>query len=347
MDVGTIALPAPVALTSPEVSDRTVTLSWTSTDDPGFREYKIYRAISSGLDESTGELRHVETSRDATTYVDGAGWEDQPISPGTPVRPDSHYYYRVFVLDEFGLLGGSNVVGARTRRYPTAAFEVEYDLVQVDQFAGEGEIAGLAFDGSCIWIAYLEAPGGYWDDKTVRLVCRDVSTGETTREYEYTDDFRVPRGLTWDGTYLWIQYDNEGSTIRAIDPADGSEVRRFGILSDAWDLAWDGENIVIAYRQNRLEFVDPGNGGVVKQFDVPFPTHFMTSVAYRDGEIWLLENATNHAIVLAPDGRHIGIADVNVLPGDWRSGETSLAFVNDELAVAEAGRVYLLEPVPR
>lgn len=96
----TIRLPNPVRL---EVSgDGPLRLEWSATDADDFREYKLYAHDTPGLDETTGELLFVGTSRDESSFV------HQDLEGHT------EYFYRVFVLNEFGQLAGSNIVSKTT-----------------------------------------------------------------------------------------------------------------------------------------------------------------------------------------------------------------------------------------
>ena len=96
----TIRLPNPVSL---EVSgDGPLTLEWSATDADDFREYKLYAHDTPGLDETTGELIFVGTSRDEISFV------HQDLEGHT------EYFYRVFVLNEFDQLAGSNIVSKTT-----------------------------------------------------------------------------------------------------------------------------------------------------------------------------------------------------------------------------------------
>lgn len=102
-DLGTIKLPVPSELFSPVLNDEDgVDLQWSSTAAEDFREYKIYRKEDSGLDETTGELIHVSTSRNDTTFTDDS------YSPGIEL------FYRVYSLSAFGKVGGSNLVSIIT-----------------------------------------------------------------------------------------------------------------------------------------------------------------------------------------------------------------------------------------
>lgn len=101
--VDDLVLPKGVQVLFPEeIGSTSLVLKWTATDAEDFREYKIFQHISSGLDEVTGTLVHVSTSIDDTVFqVDN-------------LDPYETYYFRVYVMNEFGKLGGSNIVSAIT-----------------------------------------------------------------------------------------------------------------------------------------------------------------------------------------------------------------------------------------
>lgn len=84
------------------ITSISLTLSWSPTDASDFREYKLFRHTTSGLDEKTGTLVHVSTSINDTTFTD------------SNLSPVQQYYYRVYVMNDFGLMGGSNIPSAET-----------------------------------------------------------------------------------------------------------------------------------------------------------------------------------------------------------------------------------------
>lgn len=97
--LNTIRLPNPVNFYEPEnTTENSTNLSWSASNATDFREYKIYRHTSSGLDESTGQLIHVSTAIHDTTFTD------------TGLNALSDYYFRVYVMNENSRLGGSNIV---------------------------------------------------------------------------------------------------------------------------------------------------------------------------------------------------------------------------------------------
>jgi hypothetical protein len=106
--VETLKLPLPVELTAtagPMIPGKsTAVLNWARAFKEGFREYKVYRHTSSGLDETTGTLVHVATDIDATRFES----EEEPLKT---------YYYRVFVMNDYGKLGGSNIASLSLGAY--------------------------------------------------------------------------------------------------------------------------------------------------------------------------------------------------------------------------------------
>ena len=98
-----LKLPKPVFMFTPiNITSETVSLRWSKTDAIDFREYKLYRHHSSGLDENTGELIHISTSISDTTFTD-----DNLVEMTT-------YFYRIYMMNEYGKLGGSNIVSCTT-----------------------------------------------------------------------------------------------------------------------------------------------------------------------------------------------------------------------------------------
>lgn len=84
------------------VTSSSTEIFWSPTDAIDFREYKLYRHTTPGLDETTGTLIYVATSINDTSFIDSDLFES------------TIYYYRVYVMNEFGKLGGSNIVSSKT-----------------------------------------------------------------------------------------------------------------------------------------------------------------------------------------------------------------------------------------
>ncbi len=103
-----LLLPKPVhleeAVIDQELTVNKINLVWTRSTASDFREYKIYKHTTSGLDETTGELIHVATTALDTSFVDS-------------MSHSSRFFYRVFVLNEYGQIGGSNIIEVKTGEF--------------------------------------------------------------------------------------------------------------------------------------------------------------------------------------------------------------------------------------
>lgn len=101
--LNSLRLPKAVSMFEPiGISSTSIKLYWSSSDASDFREYKLYRHPTSGLDETTGELIHVSTTVNDTSFIDDS------------LDPVTNYFYRVYVMNDFGRIGGSNIVSALT-----------------------------------------------------------------------------------------------------------------------------------------------------------------------------------------------------------------------------------------
>lgn len=115
VNITALILPRGVKIEQPtNVMATVMTLNWNPTDANDFREYKLYRHNSSGLDENSGTLIHVFTTINDTSFDD------------TNLNPLTKYYYRVYIMNDYGKLGGSNIVSATTQNInliPDGGFE--------------------------------------------------------------------------------------------------------------------------------------------------------------------------------------------------------------------------------
>ncbi len=104
--INKLNLPKAIQLHEPQnVTDKSIELKWSSTDAADFREYKIYRHNSADVNESTGELVDVCTAISDT------------VLEVTGLEPLQTYHFRVYAMNEFGRLGGSNVLSVTTSNF--------------------------------------------------------------------------------------------------------------------------------------------------------------------------------------------------------------------------------------
>ena len=92
------------------------------------------------MDETTGTLMDVFTKPADTTVTDSFEQMNGGLSPNTT------YYYRIMVMDEFGKIAGSNVLAVTTDKYPPV--KEMYTLEPIMNFPGDGNlgvVSGVAF----------------------------------------------------------------------------------------------------------------------------------------------------------------------------------------------------------
>ncbi|MEE9554451.1 MAG: hypothetical protein V3W18_09160 [candidate division Zixibacteria bacterium] len=95
-------VPDPVSIysiTTPEGYYNRLQLAWNSSTAGDFAQYRIYRGTSAGVDSSAFLVRTL-TSRSTTTVTD------------TGLTENTTYFYKVYVVDNTGLWGGSDEVSA-------------------------------------------------------------------------------------------------------------------------------------------------------------------------------------------------------------------------------------------
>jgi hypothetical protein len=85
-----------ISIEKEELDYKIIKIAWSSSASESFKEYKLYRHTSSGLDETTGELVHVSTTRGDTIFLD-------------QISHSAHFFYRVFVVNQNGTVTGSNL----------------------------------------------------------------------------------------------------------------------------------------------------------------------------------------------------------------------------------------------
>lgn len=94
--------PLPVQLTLVEATESyEITLTWSQAASSDFASYRVYRATSINVDETSTLITSI-TNRSTVSFVD------------TTVNPSTTYNYRVFVRNSLGQSAGSNTLFATT-----------------------------------------------------------------------------------------------------------------------------------------------------------------------------------------------------------------------------------------
>ena len=124
IELDPLILPEAIFLFNPtNTTDLSTTLTWTSSEAQDFAEYKLFRHFSSGLDETTGTLIHVSTVQTDTMFID------------TTLSPSTIYYYRIYVMSNYGRLGGSNIVSTTTDETHTIPPVIDEDLIIINEYS--------------------------------------------------------------------------------------------------------------------------------------------------------------------------------------------------------------------
>ncbi|HGY56892.1 MAG TPA: hypothetical protein ENK44_14385 [Caldithrix abyssi] len=154
-----LLLPKPVKLLNPQnITVNSIGLVWETTDAEDFVEYKVYRRDTPGLDETTGELIYVSTNKTDTTFED------------TGLYSDKKYYYRVYVMNNYGKLGGSNIVNSATLKgnlIVNGNFESNSNVLDYWNISGSGSTV-------------LDSIVFYQDNKSMHIKTPFVSSGSST-----------------------------------------------------------------------------------------------------------------------------------------------------------------------
>ena len=114
-----------------------------------------------------------------------------------------------------------------------------------------------------------------------------------------------PRGLTWDGTYLWMAED-DSKMIYKIDPSDGTVIDSFSTPGQSFTegLAWDGTYIWHAEYNGNVYKINPSDGSIIQTISAPtsYPTGltwdgaYLWTPSYRDLMIYQFSSSTGSLI---------------------------------------------------
>jgi hypothetical protein len=118
--------PDPVTLYSvspPEQYSDRLQLAWSSSGAQDFARYMVYRDMAPGVD-STDYLARAITSRAVVTATD------------TGLQENTQYFYRIYVLDNTGLLTGSNeMAGTTNQDLPPQPVVLQPTFVEPDRYS--------------------------------------------------------------------------------------------------------------------------------------------------------------------------------------------------------------------
>lgn len=108
-------------------------------------------------------------------------------------------------------------------------------------------------------------------DDEPNKICKHYLCKEAVLDFATPGTY--PRGLTYDGTYLWHVDDATTPVIYRLDPNDGSSTLNFNAPgTEATGLAWDFDNSVLWHCDKATDLIyklDPADGTVLDSFAAP------------------------------------------------------------------------------
>ena len=199
------------------------------------------------MDESTGTLLNIVTDINDTilTVNEGDFWWG-----GSTLTPNTTYYFRVFVMNSYGRISGSNIRGVTTSLWDhSGEFTNNYILQLQSSFAAQGDLTGIAWDGEFFWMLYFVEQDGFNDNNKLTLVKYDHAQAITLDTIVFDDSNYFANGITWDGTNVWLSLE---TYIQLIDIDNRSLGKSFFAGDVTVDLAW---NINLLPRSKLLDTV--------------------------------------------------------------------------------------------
>jgi hypothetical protein len=141
------------------------------------------------------------------------------------------------------------------------------------------DVAGLAFDGTCLWSL------NSLDDVIYRLTQNGQVVGSIPAPGRYCDS------LTWDGASLWVT-NTDNDKIYRINPSNGDIIH--SINAPGWEsgtspngVAWDGEALWVSNDYGeKIYRVDPQSGTILTAFNNSFSFGVADSLSWDGRNLW-------------------------------------------------------------
>jgi len=260
-------------------------LAWSRSNAEDFREYKIYKHGRPGLDENTGELIFTTTDVNDTTFKDNF-----------ELGADG-YYYRAYVMNDYGRLGGSNVLYVSCK---DEIIESNYTLELVNSIGiPHSTPVGIASDQENLWI-----------------LCGAYNAEEHSLIYYNPYSYEIMRTLTFynlieklgSGVYgvavhdssIWISTGANVNKLLEIDLETDTIVKTWAApYGGPKDLDWDEGIIWMASGSGQIYKIDPENGSS-DLFYSRYPER-ENAIAVRNDEVWVTDFIDNYGNITIYD----------------------------------------------
>ncbi|ETR73372.1 MAG: hypothetical protein OMM_01006 [Candidatus Magnetoglobus multicellularis str. Araruama] len=190
--------PQAITLYDPSnITEQSITLSWNQNTDDDFSHYEIYRHTAANVTRSHQLLTTI-TSANVCAYTDT-----------DILNPNSTYYYKIYVVDQTGLINQStNVIVATTtwgQKQHTAPF-ID-DMESGDNFGNEQPWAITDEDAHSGTFSWSDSPDGSYENNMNRSLYLDVDLSKTHRPVmTFWHRYNLQDHADWG--YVYISNDN-------------------------------------------------------------------------------------------------------------------------------------------
>jgi len=185
--------------------------------------------------------------------------------------------------------------------------------------------------GRARWRGYTRANArAICSDRYQYIWLVDISGKKIYKRYLYGGgilDFAAPgatpKGLTFDGTYLWHVDDAATPICYRLDPNDGASTLNWNLPgTEATGIAWDFDNDVLWHCDSATDLIyklDPTDGTVLDSFAAPGPKPY--GLGWFDGYLYNLDQTDRNIYKINPVGG--AVVKTIPIPPDVDGSDTS------------------------
>ena len=236
-DVLIEAAPENVVLNEPEnVTEHSITISWSQSQAGDFHRYTLYKSQSPGITGARSEdmlLTTVDTIAE-TSFVDSVDFSG------------STWYYRVFVEDTRGLINsGSNEVSATTLSgIEPGGFPYADDMEDGDKWGNDLPWSLTDEDSFSGSYSFTDSPGTNYENNLDRSLKTTVDLGPAIRPYLF---FRHKYSFETYHDFGWVEVSVDGSNWTRLFFVTDSSLGEW--VEEELDLsAYAGQEIYLRFR---------------------------------------------------------------------------------------------------
>ncbi len=334
IELNNLVLPEPISLRINYQTVSRIHFVWEESKALDFKTFRLYLSESEEFNEE--DTRVIASPR----YYNSTRISFSLSS----LEIGNTYYVRLVVLNEFGPIGGSNVLPIV---YLEEFKDPKYKLEQLLSFNPPATPTGIAYDGTHLWISTVKPIGGFYDPDDIKLIKYDYKSGTKLKEFSYSNHIKT-KGIAIDSDgRIWMVSDK----LKSFDPNTGTITKEFSIpyvLGNYYvrDITFDGQHLALMIDAGTVKRVNPLDGmDDGSSFTWPFKSGWRGIARRGNGDIWALHRYEKRIVVFDADGNPKGSVQVeaNLFDADGDPG-LYLSFLDDNtLAVTKRDSIILLQ----